>query len=151
MKKILPLIAALAIISCGSNKTKPIEGSLLTEAEVKDFILAYDKAWATRDTTAMKELMDERYIYFTSTGATLDRNNVISWFTPADKYKVDSASRNEIAVTVSGNTAIVNSRWVGSGSFGEERFDDDQRCGLVVQKINGKVKLISEHCVQIGK
>ena len=141
----------LICISCGGNRAKPMDAGLLTEAEVKDFVQAYDKAWESRDTIAMKELMDEKYIYFSSTGSTTGRSNIIGWFTPADKYKVDTAYRDQVNIIINGNTAIVNSHWVGHGSFGTEKFDDDQRCGLVIQKLNGKLKIISENCVQIVK
>jgi hypothetical protein len=117
--------------------------------EVADFISHYDDLWSRRDTTGMKEAMAENYIYFTSVGSTTDRNKIISWFTPADKYKVDSAMRSEISVTINGNTAVVSSRWVGSGSFDGERFRDDQRCSLTILKEKGRLKLISEHCTQI--
>src|SRR5688572_18975982 len=119
----------LVFISCNGNKTKPVEAMSLTETEVREFITAYDKAWEGRDTTAMREMMHDSYIYFSSTGNTTDREKIIGWFTPADKYKMDTAYRNEISVILNGNTAIVNTHWVGSGTFGEEKFDDDQRCG----------------------
>ena len=143
--------ASVIFLSCGNDTRKPVEAALLTEAEVKDFITAYDKAWTDRDTLAMKEMMAEQYIYFTSTGATTNRNSIIGWFTPAGKYKVDTAYRNEISIILNGNTAIVNSHWAGNGSFAGESFNDDQRCGLVVQKMNDKIKIISEHCVQVEK
>ncbi len=123
--------------------------NVLTEKEVSDFVNEYDKMWARRDTTAMKESMSENYIYFTSTGNTSNRDRIISWFTPADKYKVDTAVRSEISMTIHGNTAVVSSRWIGSGSFDGEKFSDDQRCSLIIQKEMGKLKLISEHCTQI--
>jgi hypothetical protein len=142
---------ALLMISCNDNDGVSGKSGPLTEAEVKDFITAYDKAWSERDTTSMKEMMDEKYTYFSSGGATRTRKNIIDWFTPADKYKVESALRNEIAVTINQNVAIVSSHWVGNGSFGTETFNDDQRCGLVIQKIDGRLKLVAEHCVQITK
>jgi hypothetical protein len=149
-KPLVAIITLLFVAGCSSDSTpKPIEAAMLTEAEVREFVTAYDNMWAKRDTTAMKEAIDEKYIYFTSTGKTTSRNSIIGWFTPADKYKVDTAARSEITITLNGNTAIVSSRWVGSGTFGNESFKDNQRCGLVVQKLDGRLKLISEHCVQI--
>ena len=137
------MISSLAF-SCGKPGTDKI-----TEADVREFVEAYDRAWSTRDTVAMKEMMDERYIYFTSVGATYDRERILSWFTPADKYKVKEALRNEVEIILHDEVGIVSSHWVGSGTFGEYAFNDDQRCGLVIQKINGKIKILSEHCVQI--
>jgi len=139
-------------MACRNSRQSPAGKDALTETEVLDFINHYDQSWGARDTSRMKELMDDHYIYFTSTGKTSNRKAIIGWFTPADKYKVDTAVRSEITVMrLKDNTAIVSSRWTGSGTFGEEKFNDDQRCGLVIQKTGGKLKLISEHCTQIVK
>ncbi len=151
MDNIRFLIIVLLIASCKPSTTKPIDASLVTEQEVKDFITAYDRAWEDRDALKMKEMMDEKYIYFSSTGSTTTREKILGWFTPADKYKMDTAYRNEISIILNGNTAVVSTHWVGNGTFGDMKFNDDQRCGLVIQKLNGKLKLISEHCVQIER
>ena len=147
------LIAFIAIITSSCNdpqrEDKNIES--LSENEVKEFISSYDDMWNRRDTSLMKEAMSDNYIYFSSTGRTIDRKSIMDWFNPADKYKVDLASRSEIKITIEGSTAIVSSRWVGRGSFGGEKFEDDQRCGLVIRKENGKLKILSEHCTQISK
>lgn len=150
MLKFFTLISLIAL-SCKNNTTTTTSGSPITETEVKNFIDAYDKAWDAKDTMAMKEMMDEKYIYFTSTGITRTRENILGWFTPDDKYKIDTALRNEVSVIVNDNIAIASTHWVGSGTFGTETFNDDQRCGLVIQKSNGKLKIVSEHCVQIVK
>lgn len=142
------ILSCLLISSCKPGK-KPIDAVLLTEQEVRDFVIAYDSAWTGRDTMAMKEIMSERYIYFSSMGSTITRDRILGWFTPADKYKVDTAIRSEVTVTLNGNTAIVGSRWVGSGSFDKTPFRDNQRCGLVLQKLDGRIRIIAEHCVQI--
>ena len=142
-------VMAVFCFGCKHESEKPALETALTEKEVRDFLNDYDAMWAKRDTTALKETMADNYIYFTSVGSTTDRNKIVGWFVPADKYKVDSAIRSEIDVTIHGNTAIVSSRWIGSGSFDGEKFRDDQRCSLTIQKENGKIKLISEHCTQI--
>lgn len=147
---ILSAAAVIFFLSCNTIQKKHTEDIPLTEAEVKDFIRQYDAMWASRDTGLMKQAMDDQYIYFTSTGSTRKRSDMISWFTPADKYKVEKAERSEISIQLRENTAIVSSRWVGNGSFGSETFNDDQRCGLVIQKIGGKLKLLAEHCTQIA-
>lgn len=146
---ILSAVVVISFFSCNPIQEKHTDDVLITEAEVKDFIRQYDVMWASRDTGLMKQAMDDQYIYFTSTGSTIGRADVISWFTPADKYKVEKAERSEISVQLNGNTAIVSSRWIGNGSFGNEKFNDDQRCGLVIQKSDGKLKLLTEHCTQI--
>jgi ketosteroid isomerase-like protein len=148
-KNLLFLFLAAFCIGCGEHTGKTTSDNIITEKEVVEFINSYDDMWANRDTNAMKDAMAEDYIYFTSTGNTTDRKRIISWFTPADKYKVDTAIRSEINVILNGNVAVVSSRWIGSGSFDGENFKDDQRCSLTIQKLNGKLKLISEHCTQI--
>ena len=149
MRLIIPIF--LLITGCTLHESKNnMPGDQLTEKEVNDFIARYDGAWGKRDTTLMKEIMDERYTYFSSRGSTTTRDRIISWFTPADKYNVDTAARTEISITyLQGNTAIVSTRWVGRGSFDNERFSDDQRCGLVLEKRDGKVRIVAEHCTQI--
>lgn len=143
------LIIAILLLFTGCTLHES-KNNDLTEKEVNDFIARYDEAWGQRDTTLMKEIMDERYTYFTSRGGTTTRDRIISWFTPADKYKVDTAARSEISITyLQGNTAIISTRWAGSGTFGNERFSDDQRCGLVLEKKDGKVRIVAEHCTQI--
>lgn len=149
VKYIWLLVFAVFCFGCNERFEKPPLENALTEKEVRDFINDYDNMWAKRDTTALKEAMADNYIYFTSVGSTTDRKKILGWFVPADKYKVDTAVRSEIDVTIHGNTAIVSSRWIGSGSFDGEKFRDDQRCSLTIQKENGKMKLISEHCTQI--
>lgn len=138
----------IVLVACADKTPASDE---ITGKEVADFIKHYDDLWAKRDTMGMKAAMAGNYVYFTSTGNTFSRERILSWFTPADKYKVDTAVRSEVSVTINGNVAIVSSRWTGSGSFDGERFSDDQRCSLIIQKENGKLKLISEHCTQIVK
>lgn len=147
------LIAFIILVaaSCNEQQKETKNPEALSEKEVKEFIISYDDMWARRDTSLMKGAMSDNYIYFSSTGRTIDRKSIMDWFNPADKYKVDSVARNEINITIEGNTAIVSSRWVGQGSFGGEKFDDDQRCGLVIRKQNRKLKILSEHCTQISK
>ena len=150
MKKTLLAFVIIGFcFGCNKRSGQPANENVLTEKEVRDFVNRYDDLWAKRDTTGMKDVMAENYIYFTSAGSTTDRKKIISWFSPADKYIINTATRSEIGVTINGNTAVVSSRWIGSGSFEGEQFKDDQRCSLTIQKENGKLKLIAEHCTQI--
>lgn len=152
MEKLFSLVMVAAFcIACTNQSRYTDKENVLTEKEIMEFVSRYDDMWARRDTTAMKEAISENYIYFTSTGNTYSRERIISWFIPADKYKVNTAARSEIRITIHGNTAVVGSRWIGSGTFGNERFSDDQRCSLVIKKENDQLRLISEHCTQIVK
>ena len=149
MKKYILLFAVTGLLIACDDKEDDDKDESITENEVTEFIKHYDDLWVKRDTTGMKKAMAENYVYFSSTGNTTTRERIISWFTPADKYKVDTANRTEISVTINGNIAVVSSRWVGAGSFDGERFSDDQRCSLTIHKANGELKLVSEHCTQI--
>lgn len=150
MRKYIGLFVIVVFcFGCKERFESPTPESELTEKEVRDFVNDYDNMLARRDTASMKEAMADNYIYFTSVGSITDRKQILHWFVPADKYKVDTATRTEIDVTIHGNTAIVSSRWIGSGNFDGEKFRDDQRCSLTIQKEEGKLKLISEHCTQI--
>ena len=150
MKKyILLFVAGSLLIACNDKKEASKSEEKISEQEVTAFIKHYDDLWTTRDTTGMRKAVAENYVYFSSTGNTATREQLISWFNPADRYKVDTSIRSEIHVTINGNVATVSSRWVGAGSFEGERFRDNQRCSLTIQKINGELKLISEHCTQI--
>ena len=89
----LLLVVTGFLMACGNHKKEKTSKNKITENEVADFIKHYDDLWAKRDTTGLKKAMAENYIYFTSTGNTTDRDRIINWFTPADKYKVDSANK----------------------------------------------------------
>lgn len=148
---VVSIAASMLLVCCKPEQEKQDSGNKpLTEMEVRNFINQYDGMWSTRDTASMKKAMADNYIYFTSTGSTMYRGRIISWFSPADKYKIDTATRSEISIHLNGNTAIVSSRWKGSGTFAGERFRDDQRCSLVIQRVKGELKILSEHCTQIA-
>ena len=99
-KYIVLLIVTGFIMACTDHEKEKAGDNKMTEKEVAEFIKHYDDLWAKRDTTGMKTTMAENYIYFSSTGNTSNRDRIISWFTPAGKYKVDSAIRSEISVIV---------------------------------------------------
>lgn len=145
----LVIFISMIAVSCTDREQPAKVPETLSEKEVKDFINDYGEIWAKRDTVLMKEAMSDNYIYFSSNGGTINRSSILGWFTPEDKYQVNSATRNEIKIIIEGTTAIVSSHWVGNGSFAGEKFEDDQRCSLVIKKQNGKLKIISEHCTQI--
>jgi hypothetical protein len=53
-------------------------------------------------------------------------------------------------VVLSGPVAVVSSRWQGQGSYRQEAFRDDQRCGQTWLRTSQRWQLVSEHCVQIA-
>jgi Domain of unknown function (DUF4440) len=121
----------------------------LSKEEVLVFIKTYDEAWNTKKNRIVDSLYAPQYRYFTSVGGISSRARNLE-ILAADYYKITNASRTEIEITIDGNTAIVSSRWIGNGIWKGEPFNDNQRCGLVIQKQGKDLKLLSEHCVDIS-
>jgi hypothetical protein len=123
----------------------------LSERDVRTFIARYDRAWIHNDTVTVQRTLAEHYVYFASSGKTLDRNHILTWFRPPHVYVTDSTStRTEIQVALTGTVAVVSSRWRGTGSFDGKRFDDDQRCSVIVAEVHGELQILTEHCTQIA-
>ena len=145
LKFFLPGLICIAF-SCkttpGTNK------STLTKEEVLAFVKTYDDAWNTRKRDVVDSLYASHYRYFTSVGDVSSRRRNLEILS-ADYYQLTSAIRSEIEITIEENTAIVSSRWRGSGTWRGTPFEDNQRCGLVIQKRGTELKLLSEHCVEI--
>lgn len=108
----------------------------------------YDEAVGRKDREALRNLMGSGFVYFTSSGAVRSRAEFIDFLTSA-AYQPESRERSEIEVHLHGTTAVVASRWQGRGTYAGTPFDDDQRCSLVVGRVSGEWKLLSEHCTPI--
>lgn len=135
------------IIACGDNQQLS-QGETISKEEVLAFLNTYDDAWNTKKNTVVDSLYASQYKYFTSVGGISSRVRNLE-ILAADYYKIISAKRTEIDISIDGNTAIVSSRWQGNGIWKGEPFNDNQRCGLVIQKQGKELKLLSEHCVDI--
>jgi hypothetical protein len=140
----------LGFASCKNNEqgSENSAGNFSKE-EVISFLKVYDDAWNTKKTRIVDSLYAPQYKYFTSVGGVSSRSRNLE-ILAADYYKLISANRNEIEISIDGNTAIVSSRWQGNGIWKGEPFTDNQRCGLVIQKRGKELKLLSEHCVDIS-
>lgn len=115
---------------------------------IKKILTEYDQAWNRKDAKTVEKFLAPNYIYFSSTGGTTSRQRTLE-FLASPKYIIKSAKRTELTAYSAANTLIVSSRWIGSGSYNDEVFNDDQRCSLVFTKEKGSWKLLSEHCTQI--
>ena len=136
--------------SCKNNKqSSEISTGNLTQEEVLGFLNTYDHAWNTKKVKTVDSLYASQYKYFTSVGGVSSRARNLE-ILMADYYKLIGASRTEVQISIEGNTAIVSSRWQGNGIWKGESFNDNQRCGLVIQKQASQLKLLSEHCVDIS-
>lgn len=119
------------------------------DAEVRQALSTYDKAWNSKNIKTVGSMLDDRYVYFSSTGSISDKRSTLDFLARPD-YKLTFTERTEITIHRSDKTlAIVSSRWKGKGSWSGGEINDDQRCGQVFVKVKGTWNLASEHCVQI--
>ena len=131
------------------NSSAPGFSKNLSTEEVIAFLKTYDSAWTTKNLKVVDSLYASQYRYFTSVGGVSSRARNLE-ILAADYYKVIAADRTEVDIFIDDNIAIVSSRWQGKGIWKDEPFNDNQRCGLVIQKKGNELKLLSEHCVDIS-
>jgi hypothetical protein len=136
------LLFSLFSISC----TKQEE--LLSEQEVIAVINKFDEGWQNKKPDLVDSVLSEKYLYFTQSGYTFNRPNIIST-AGSDIYKLQNMERESITMQIEGNTAVVNSIWKGKGFYHGEQFNDKQRCSITIVKHDGKVKILAEHCTPI--
>jgi hypothetical protein len=124
-------------------------GVAQTDVPTIDRLVArYDSAWNGRDSVLVSRLLAPNYQYFSSRGGVSSRAETMK-FLSDPSYKLERARRSEVAVTLSGDVAVVSSRWQGQGTYQGEHFVDDQRCGQTWVLIGKSWQLLNEHCVQI--
>jgi hypothetical protein len=145
MRKLLVTALLTSLLSCKqSNPTQ----EKITDKEVRDFIAMYDKAWGSKDTITVDKLMGKNYVYFSSTGGTSTRHESLT-FLADPNYRLTATTRTEIKIHVSGNTAVVSTHWTGKGYWKKDEINDNQRCGLIIQKNEKGIQIITEHCTEI--
>jgi len=145
MKKILILIiSVISIVFFACNKKK----ELLTPEEIQTVINRFDKGWKSKDTSAVDSVLAGSYVYFTQSGGTYDRKNVMQTAS-SQEYILEEYSREQISYRIEGSTAIVNTVWIGKGLYRNIPFADTQRCSITIFKKDGKVQILSEHCTVI--
>jgi ketosteroid isomerase-like protein len=116
---------------------------------IERVVKSYDNLWNKKDVEGISNILAQDYVYFSSTGSLTDRKKTLE-FLASPEYKLTFVERSEIKIlSLSDRVAVVSSRWKGRGTYGKERIDDDQRCGLVFVSESGLWKLLSEHCAQI--
>src|SRR5882757_5385666 len=108
-----------------------------SDKQIKDLIKRYDSAWVKKDVGAVTATMSPEYVYFSSDGKLRDRKWMLD-FLQKPAYKLDRSERSEIEVHRTDSTAVVSSRWIGTGSYDENPINDDQRCGIVLSQAKGR-------------
>ena len=143
--KFLPGIFLLTAIVFGSCEMRQAP---LTTDEVIAVIKRFDEAWRTKDLQGVDSVLSPAYIYFTQSGGTFSRANLVETAGSQD-YTLEKMGRYEYHVKLFENTAVVSTRWQGKGSYKGTPFDEDQRCSITIIKHDGKVEILSEHCTPI--
>lgn len=138
---LLILFVITAMVSCKKQRD-------LTEQEVIDTIKKFDNGWEHKNMKAVDSVLAPSYIYFTQSGTLFSRDSVVATSGEND-YLLKNMSRSEIEVTITGNTAVVSTRWKGEGMYRGNPFNEDQRCSIVLMKKDNKVQFLSEHCTPI--
>jgi ketosteroid isomerase-like protein len=120
----------------------------LTKEEVIAVIGKFDDAWENKNMNGVDAVLSPTYTYFTQSGGIFSRDSVVA--TAGEQgYSLQDMDRSELEITISGNTAIVSTRWKGKGNYRGDPFDEDQRCSIVVIKKDNKVEILAEHCTPI--
>lgn len=119
-----------------------------SRAPVLAAVEAYDRSIEEKATEELHRLMAENFVYFTSSGQVRSRDRFIGFLT-SPEYRPEFRERSELQVYVSGETAVVASRWRGRGTYAGTPFDDDQRCSLVFTRLGGGWRVAVEHCTPI--
>ena len=120
----------------------------ITEQEVIATLKKFDDGWEQKNMKAVNDALSPKYIYFTQSGSTFSRDSVVAT-AGENTYSLNHVSRSEVEVSITGNTAIVSSRWKGEGAYRGVPFNEDQRCSITLVKQNDSVKILSEHCTPI--
>jgi len=136
------LLTAVVLGSCEMRQAP------LTTEEVIAVIKRFDEAWRTKNLQGVDSVLSPAYIYFTQSGGTFSRANLVETAGSQD-YTLEKMGRYEYHVKLFENTAVVSTRWQGKGSYKGTPFDEDQRCSITIIKHDGKVEILSEHCTPI--
>jgi hypothetical protein len=143
MKKIswFSVILVFSIASCQQVET-------ISREEVLQVINRFDEGWRNKNATLVDSVLSPQYLYFTQSGGTFDRTSLVKT-AASSEYTLQTMERQEFTMQIEGNTAVVNTIWKGNGAYHGEAFNDKQRCSITIVKLNGQVKILSEHCTPI--
>ena len=111
----------------------------------------YDDAWNTKDTASIERILAPGYVYFSSKGQVRSRQSLLEELL-SPNYKLTFAERTELKVYLALGTAVVSSRWKGSGISDGEEFHDDQRCSIVLVRgtwMGGSIRALHANCCSL--
>jgi ketosteroid isomerase-like protein len=149
MSKYIPFALVLLSMNLLASTVAAQAADRFEQWEVREILNEYDRAWNSKNVKSVGDLLDDKYVYFSSVGTLSDKKSTLEFLAKPD-YKLTSAKRSEHKLhSFDGKTAVISSRWQGKGSWSGGEINDDQRCGQVFVKTGDKWKIVSEHCVQI--
>jgi hypothetical protein len=143
MKILMALLPGLVLLNSCQMKQAP-----LTSEEVIAVIKRFDEGWLTKNLQTVDSVLAPAYIYFTQSGGTFSRANLVQTAGSPD-YTLEKMERREYHVQLFENTAVVSTRWQGKGMYMGTPFNEDQRCSITIVKYKEKVEILSEHCTPI--
>jgi ketosteroid isomerase-like protein len=148
MKRNLAVTLLIGALGAAVSGASMAQTGVLPNEEIIGFVEAYDRAWNQKDVASVERAIAANYVYFSSKGGVWSRQRTLDMLR-SPKYVLNSAERVEVEVYRTAKTAIVSSRWKGSGTYDGEKFRDDQRCSIVVAREGSRWKVLSEHCTEI--
>ncbi len=112
-----------------------------------------DQAYMNKDAAAFERIMADDYTYSSPSGKMSNRAHALEDMRKefADvKYKVLSATTDDVKVKVAGNMAFVNGNWTwtatpANAAANAEPHEDTGRFTNIYEKRNGKWMLVAEH------
>ncbi len=110
---------------------------ILTKEKVIAAVQRFDNGWKLKNSKTVDSILSASYIYFTQSGGIFDRNNVVHTAGSTD-YLLDFVQRQQFDIKIEENTAIVNTVWIGKGTYLNTPFNDSQRCSITLIKKKGK-------------
>lgn len=128
------------VVACQPPAATPSRPTLETA------VAEYDSAWNAKDTTRLRTLLSDRYVYVSSLGDLSPKAKTLA-FVADTGYTLTSARRSELAYEIVGPTARVTSRWQGEGHWTGGAIHDNQTCGQTWVWLTNRWVLFTEHCV----
>jgi ketosteroid isomerase-like protein len=150
MTRIVRILLASLTVGAAACAARSADTSVQeNQTDVLSVVRQVDTAWRDKDVAALDALLAPHYVYFSSRGGVTPRRSQLE-FLASPEYILEADERSELEVFLSGETAVVSSRWRGHGRWRGETFRDDQRCSMVLSRVAGRWVLASEHCTQIA-
>jgi ketosteroid isomerase-like protein len=146
----LTVAALLGLAACRQSAPPPAETAGALESDARAAVQRYDDAWTKKDVRVLDHLLAPDYVYFSSLGGVTDLSKTREMVASPD-YRLERGQRSEIHTYRVGTTVVVSTRWQGAGAYQGKPFDDDQRCSVVVGFVDGKPRILSEHCTNIPR